>query len=147
MQMRDEWLDGFAEQDVLLCAKRMQDIKNHIDTNCHRQYDAPLDMNEVQLFLCDENFGKLSEEEKPSFVSIGIISANDIATAFSSRVYTMRNCGRSWPISFGNAPRIFRRSSRPRFAPVSRCEGLCAFFRPGCGKTLVPAGSGDLRRI
>ena len=62
--MVNKILDGYIEEDGLLCVKRTKDILKSIERYWNLQQEGPLDMAQVLLFLCNERSSTLTEEQK-----------------------------------------------------------------------------------
>ena len=56
-------LNGAVDQDAVLSAMRTLDTKRYTLNRWAQTHTAPIDANDLHLFLCDERRGKLTAEQ------------------------------------------------------------------------------------
>ncbi len=59
-----EMINQLIEQDPLLSVRRTNDTRRYIIAKWNESHDKPLDEGELNLFLCDEKYGSLTDEQK-----------------------------------------------------------------------------------
>ncbi len=59
-----QMIDCMIEQDPSLSARRTIDMRRYIVNRWNRTHDEPIDEDAVALFLCDENRGNLTDEQR-----------------------------------------------------------------------------------
>lgn len=57
-------MEELIRQDLLLLSMRAVDTRRYIVSSWNRTHQEPMDENAVALFLCDENRGGLTDEQK-----------------------------------------------------------------------------------
>ena len=57
-------MEELIRQDLLLSSMRAVDTRRYIVSSWNRTHQEPIDENAVALFLCDENQGGLTDEQK-----------------------------------------------------------------------------------
>ena len=57
-------MEEVIRQDLLLSSMRAVDTRRYIVSSWNRTHQEPMDENAVALFLCDENQGGLTDEQK-----------------------------------------------------------------------------------
>ncbi len=57
-------MEEVIRQDLLLLSMRAVDTRRYIVSSWNRTHQEPIDENAVALFLCDENQGSLTDEQK-----------------------------------------------------------------------------------
>ena len=59
-----QMIDCMIEQDPSLSARRTIDVRRYIVNRWNRTHEEPIDEDAVALFLCDENRGNLTDEQR-----------------------------------------------------------------------------------
>lgn len=59
-----QMIDCMIEQDPSLSARRTIDMRRYIVNRWSRTHEDPIDEDAVALFLCDENRGNLTDEQR-----------------------------------------------------------------------------------
>ena len=59
-----QMIDCMIEQDPSLSARRTIDMRRYIVNRWSRTHEDPIDEDAVALFLCDENRGTLTDEQR-----------------------------------------------------------------------------------
>ena len=59
-----QMIDCMIEQDPFLSARRTIDMRRYIVNRWNRTHEDPIDEDGVALFLCDENRGNLTDEQR-----------------------------------------------------------------------------------
>lgn len=57
-------MEELIRQDLLLSSMRAVDTRRYIVSSWNRTHQEPIDENAVALFLCDENQGGLTDEQR-----------------------------------------------------------------------------------
>lgn len=57
-------IDCMIEQDPFLSARRITDMRRYIVNRWNRTHEEPIDEDGVTLFLCDENRGNQTDEQR-----------------------------------------------------------------------------------
>jgi len=57
-------MEEVIRQDLLLSSMRAVDTRRYIVNSWNRTHQEPIDENAVALFLCDENQGGLTDEQR-----------------------------------------------------------------------------------
>ena len=57
-------MEEVIRQDLLLSSMRTVDTRRYIVSSWNRTHPEPIDENAVALFLCDENQGGLTDEQR-----------------------------------------------------------------------------------
>lgn len=57
-------MEELIRQDLLLSSMRAMDTRRYIVSSWNRTHQEPIDENAVALFLCDENQGGLTDEQR-----------------------------------------------------------------------------------
>ena len=57
-------MEELIRRDLLLSAMRTVDTRRYIVSSWNRTHPEPIDENAVVLFLCDENQGGLTDEQR-----------------------------------------------------------------------------------
>lgn len=57
-------VEELIRRDLLLSAMRTVDTRRYIVSSWNRTHPEPIDENAVALFLCDENQGSLTDEQR-----------------------------------------------------------------------------------
>ena len=59
-----QMIECMIEQDPSLSARRTIDMRRYIVNRWNRTHEEPIDEDAVALFLCDENRGTLTDEQR-----------------------------------------------------------------------------------
>ena len=59
-----QMIDCVIEQDPSLSARRTIDMRRYIVNRWNRTHEDPINEDAVALFLCDENRGTLTDEQR-----------------------------------------------------------------------------------
>ena len=59
-----QMIDCLIEQDPSLSARRTIDMRRYIVNRWNRTHEDPINEDAVALFLCDENRGNLTDEQR-----------------------------------------------------------------------------------
>lgn len=62
--MIHEMINQMIEQAPFLSVRRTNDTRRYIITKWNESHNEPLDEGELSLFLCDEKYGSLTDEQK-----------------------------------------------------------------------------------
>lgn len=147
-------MEELIRRDLMLSSMRTVDTRRYIISSWNRTHPEPIDENAVALFLCDENQGGLTDEQRAfsrerreevfacyeravfrillwaEMSRLGIVSGLDEY----SRMFLPLD---GFPLAKGESPRL------------TACAGLCALLR-GRARLLshlgLPDGFGLLRR-
>lgn len=141
-------MEELIRRDLMLSAMCTVDTRRYIVSSWNRTHPEPIDENAVALFLCDENQGSLTDEQRALPGSAGK-RCPPVMRGWCSGFC----CGRRCPV-WGSCPGwtstagCFCRWTVPfgkgRIAPLN---GLCGAVCPPLGWGKVPVPSGFARRI
>ena len=53
-----------ADNDAIVVARRTHDTVRYIRWEWNKEHADPIDEEELRLFLCDEHYGDLTDEQK-----------------------------------------------------------------------------------
>jgi hypothetical protein len=53
-----------ADNDAIVVAQRTQDTVRYIQSEWNKSHAEPIDEEELRLFLCDEHYGDLTDEQR-----------------------------------------------------------------------------------
>ena len=53
-----------ADNDAIVVAQRTQDTVRYIQSEWNKSHAEPIDEGELRLFLCDERYGDLTDEQR-----------------------------------------------------------------------------------
>ena len=143
-----QMIDCMIEQDPSLSARRTIDMRRYIVNRWNRTHEESIDEDGVALFLCDENRGNLTDEQR----IFARECREEIKACYRNAVFQMFQCGEMMRRHLVSGPeeycRIFCRSTpfpatsnSPR---VTACEGLCASISGGAETLPLPAVSGRI---
>ena len=104
-----QMIDCVIEQDPSLSARRTIDMRRYIVNRWSRTHEDPIDEDAVALFLCDENRGTLTDEQR----IFARECREEITACYRNAVFQMFQCGE-----------MMRRHL------VSRPEEYCRIFLP-----------------
>ena len=141
-------IDCMIEQDPPLSARRTIDMRRYIVNRWNRTHEEPIDEDGVALFLCDENRGNLTDEQR----LFARECREEITACYRNAVFQMFQCGEMmrgiWCPARRNTAGSFCRSTpspatsnSPR---VTACEPLCASISGGAETLPLPAVSGRI---
>ena len=78
-------LDVLIDSDPMLSLQRTKDMMCFISKCWQKTHSENLDMDQVRLFLCDQERGELTEEQK-CFV---LQAKNEVVSAYRSAVFKL----------------------------------------------------------
>ena len=110
-----QMIDCLIKQDPSLSARRTIDVRRYIVNRWNRTHEESIDEDGVALFLCDENRGNLTDEQR----NFARECREEIKACYRNAVFQMFQCGEMMRRHLPAA------SNSPR---VTACEGLCALF-------------------
>lgn len=106
-----QMIDCIIEQDPSLSARRTIDMRRYIVSRWNCMHEESIDENAVALFLCDENHGELTDEQ---------------------RIFA-RGCREEIKACYRNAVfQMFQYGEMMRRNLVSGPEDYCRIFLPQC---------------
>ena len=62
--MMRELLHAAVDSDLMLTLRRREDTIRYIVARWNEAHEQPIDRSELGLFLCDERYGDLTEEQR-----------------------------------------------------------------------------------
>lgn len=77
-----------ADNDAIVVAQRTQDTVRYIQSEWNKSHAEPIDEGEIRLFLCDERYGDLTEEQK-SFIRL---RRDEMRTTYGAAVFRLMLC-------------------------------------------------------
>ena len=77
-----------ADNDAIVVAQRTQDTVRYIQSEWNKSHAEPIDEGELRLFLCDERYGDLTEEQK-SFIRL---RRDEMRTTYGAAVFRLMLC-------------------------------------------------------
>lgn len=113
-----QMIDCVIEQDPSLSARRTIDVRRYIVNQWNRTHEESIDEDGVALFLCDENRGSLTDEQ---------------------RAFVKERCAEFEYCNQVTAYRLFQCGEMMRQHLVSGPAEYCRIFLPQCA---VPYGKG-----
>ena len=113
-----QMIDCLIEQDPSLSARRTIDMRRYIVNRWNRTHEEPIDEDGVALFLCDENRGNLTDEQ---------------------RTFAKERCAEFEYCNQVTAYRLLQCGEMMRQHLVSGPAEYCRIFLPQC---TVPRGRG-----
>ena len=113
-----QMIDCLIEQDPSLSARRTIDMRRYIVNRWNRTHEEPIDEDGVALFLCDENRGNLTDEQ---------------------RTFAKERCAEFEYCNQVTAYRLLQCGEMMRQHQVSGPAEYCRIFLPQC---TVPRGRG-----
>lgn len=84
-----QMIDCMIEQDPSLSARRTIDMRRYIVNRWSRTHEDPIDEDAVALFLCDENRGTLTDEQR----IFARECREEITACYRNAVFQMFQCG------------------------------------------------------
>lgn len=84
-----QMIDCMIEQDPSLSARRTIDMRRYIVNRWSRTHEDPIDEDAVALFLCDENRGTLTDEQR----IFARECREEIKACYRNAVFQMFQCG------------------------------------------------------
>ena len=126
-------LGRMIKEDPNLCAMTMVDKRKYIISKWNASHSEPIDEDAVALFLCDENRGNLTDEQR----AFAKERCAEFEFCNQITVYRLFQCGEMMRQHLVSGPAEYFRIFLPQCAvPCGRgipfaaaCEGLCALLR------------------
>ena len=120
-----QMIDCMIEQDPFLSARRTIDMRRYIVNRWSRTHEDPIDEDAVALFLCDENRGTLTDEQR----IFARECREEITACYRNAVFQMFQCGEMMRRHLVSGPEEYCRIFLPQYAvPCSKrlspCNGL-----------------------
>ena len=84
-----QMIDCMIEQDPSLSARRTIDMRRYIVNRWNRTHEESIDEDGVALFLCDENRGTLTDEQR----IFARECREEITACYRNAVFQMFQCG------------------------------------------------------
>ena len=84
-----QMIDCLIEQDPSLSARRTIDVRRYIVNRWNRTHEESIDEDGVALFLCDENRGTLTDEQR----IFARECREEIKACYRNAVFQMFQCG------------------------------------------------------
>ena len=84
-----QMIDCLIEQDPSLSARRTIDMRRYIVNRWNRTHEESIDEDGVALFLCDENRGNLTDEQR----KFAKECREEIKACYRNAVFQMFQCG------------------------------------------------------
>ena len=118
-----QMIDCMIEQDPSLSARRTIDMRRYIVNQWNRTHEESIDEDAVALFLCDENRGTLTDEQR-IFVRE---CREEIKACYRNAVFQMFQCGEMMRRHLVSGPEEYCRIFlTPREVPHNRKIPLCS---------------------
>ena len=120
-----QMIDCVIEQNPSLSARRTIDMRRYIVNRWSRTHEDPIDEDAVALFLCDENRGTLTDEQR----IFARECREEITACYRNAVFQMFQCGEMMRQHLVSGPaeyfRIFLpQCAVPRGRGIPLCSGL-----------------------
>ena len=77
-----------ADNDAIVVAQRTQDTVRYIQSEWNKSHAEPIDEGELRLFLCDEHYGDLTDEQK----AVARRCRDEMRSVYSTAVLRMLLC-------------------------------------------------------
>ena len=136
-------LGRIIQEDPNLCAMAMADKRKYIISKWNASHSEPIDEDAVALFLCDENRGNLTDEQR----AFAKERCAEFEFCNQITVYRLLQCGEMMRQHLVSGPAEYFRIFQPQcVSPAAEespfaaaCEALCALLRgraspcPTCG--------------
>ena len=118
-------IDCLIEQDPSLSARRTIDMRRYIVNRWKRTHEEPIDEDAVALFLCDENRGTLTDEQR----IFARECREEIKACYRNVMFQMFQCGEMMRRHLVSGPEEYCRIFLPQYAvpcnkQLSPCNGL-----------------------
>ena len=121
-----QMIDCLIEQDPSLSARRTIDMRRYIVNRWNRTHEEPIDEDAVALFLCDENRGTLTDEQR----IFARECREEIKACYRNAVFQMFQCGEMMRRHLVSGPEC-RSTPFPatsNYPRVTACEPPCTLF-------------------
>ena len=123
IRMLMQMIDCMIEQDPSLSARRTIDMRRYIVNRWNRTHEEPIDEDAVALFLCDENRGTLTDEQR----IFARECREEINACYRNAVFQMFQCGEMMRRHLVSGPEEYCRIFlTPREVPHNRKIPLCS---------------------
>ena len=118
-------IDCMIDQDPSLSARRTIDMRRYIVNRWNRTHEESIDEDGVALFLCDENRGTLTDEQR----NFARECREEIKACHRNAVFQMFQCGEMMRRHRVSGPEEYCRIFLPQHAvpcskQLSPCNGL-----------------------
>ena len=118
-------LSRIIQEDPNLCAMAMVDKRKYIISKWNASHSEPIDEDAVALFLCDENRGTLTDEQR----LFARECREEITACYRNAVFQMFQCGEMMHRHLVSGPEEYCRIFLPQYAvpcskQLSPCNGL-----------------------
>ena len=118
-----QMIDCMIEQDPSLSARRTIDMRRYIVNRWSRTHEDPIDEDAVALFLCDENRGNLTDEQR----AFAKERCAEFEFCNQVTVYRLFQCGEMMRQHLVSGPAEYFRIFLPQYAvPCGRGIPLCS---------------------
>ena len=118
-----QMIDCMIEQDPSLSTRRTIDMRRYIVNRWSRTHEDPIDEDAVALFLCDENRGTLTDEQR----IFARECREEITACYRNAVFQMFQCGEMMRQHLVSGPAEYFRIFLPQYAvPCGRGIPLCS---------------------
>ena len=118
-----QMIDCMIEQDPFLSARRTIDMRRYIVNRWNRTHEESIDEDGVALFLCDENRGNLTDEQR----KFAKECREEIKACYRNAVFQMFQCGEMMRRHLVSGPAEYFRIFQPQGAiPCGRGIPLCS---------------------
>ena len=118
-----QMIDCVIEQDPSLSARRTIDMRRYIVNRWSRTHEDPIDEDAVALFLCDENRGTLTDEQR----IFARECREEITACYRNAVFQMFQCGEMMRQHLVSGPAEYFRIFLPQCTvPCGRGIPLCS---------------------
>lgn len=116
-------IDCMIEQDPSLSTRRTIDMRRYIVNRWNRTHEESIDEDGVALFLCDENRGNLTDEQR----LFARECREEITACYRNAVFQMFQCGEMMRRHLVSGPAEYFRIFQPQCAiPCGRGIPLCS---------------------
>ena len=118
-------LGRMIKEDPNLCAMTMADKRKYIISKWNASHSEPIDEDAVALFLCDENRGTLTDEQR----IFAKECREEIKACYRNAVFQMFQCGEMMYRHLVSGPEEYCRIFLPQYVvpcskQLSPCNGL-----------------------
>ena len=118
-----QMIDCMIEQDPSLSARRTIDMRRYIVNRWNRTHEESIDEDGVALFLCDENRGNLTDEQR----AFAKERCAEFEFCNQITVYRLLQCGEMMRQHLVSGPAEYFRIFQPQCAvPCGRGIPLCS---------------------
>ena len=116
-------LSRILQEDPNLCAMAMADKRKYIISKWNASHSEPIDEDAVALFLCDENRGNLTDEQR----AFAKERCAEFEFCNQITVYRLLQCGEMTRQHLVSRPAEYFRIFLPQYAvPCGRGIPLCS---------------------